>query len=378
MKKVLLFNFLLASTICLTGCPSTPENKTNSPLIFSELHSASDTESRAIELYNLGDLDINLSEYKLIISNGYTVQLTGIIKPKTTFVVAKEGSKQSFIDKADMVTPNLFYNGLQAVSLKKGDYLCDVFNYPDAAFDCGSYLDLCRKQEYLIGRRNYRQYDWIRYACDDVSRLGNIDAMSDEELLEGPKLTAADFNKPFSASEGVGGGGAIKVTLGSMGDGDTTRFNFGYSDDYVYGNQSVRYLCLDTPETQHGDEISEMPWGVAAKNYNNSILRQAKAYAVSSAPESATRENYGRVLGYVWVSYVDNPRPEDYVCLNHFMVKEGYSTMRFIGKHQKDDKTNYKGISFTNMMYNSELIAIENKIRIHGQEDPNFNYSKNK
>lgn len=376
MKKNFLFSLLFITCLATVGCFGNSENKTNSPLILSELHSASDTDSRAIELYNISNNDIDLKEYEIKISNGYTIELSGIIKPKTTFVIVKDGSKDNFIEKADLVTENLFYNGMQAVSLLKGNYLCDVFNFPGATFDCGSYLDLCRKNEYLIGRKTYRQYDWIRYACDDTSRLGNIEAISDEELCEGPKLTQYDFDKPFSKEDGVGGGGAIKVTLASMGDGDTTRFNFGYSDPYVYGNQSVRYLCLDTPETQHGDEISEMPWGVAAANYNNSILRKAKAFAVSSSPDLATRETYGRVLGFVWVSYIDNPKPEDYICLNHLMVKEGYSTMRFLGKNQKDDKTNYKGISFTNIMFNVELLAIENKIKIHGEVDPNFDYSK--
>jgi hypothetical protein len=80
------------------------------------------------------------------------------------------------------------------------------------------------------------------------------------------------------------------------------------------------------------------------------------------------------MLGYVWVSFVSNPLPEDFVSLNFLMVKEGYSTLRFINGKQQDDDTNYKGISYMNYMRDAEILAIYNKLRVHGQEDPNFDY----
>mgnify|MGYP003290557919 CR=1 FL=1 len=367
--KVLLFIPILA----ILGCSK--ENDTGSDLIISEFHSLTATSEKVIELYNRSNKTLDLSKYHIEIQNSMgnrTINLSGSLESDKTFVIARDCATVSKFN-ADLVSSQLIWNGTQYLTLRKGKKIMDAIGSDTIQYEYGTYLDMCRKKEYLIGRYTYRPYDWIRYAPDNLSRLHTINGvLSDEELLEGPHLTGDDFAKEFTLDGEIGNGGVMEVTLGSMGDGDTTRFNFGYTNSYVHGNNSVRYIALDTPEIQHGSYIDEMPWGEAAKEFNNDILSRAKSYAVQSVPNYTLYETYGRILGYVWVSFIDNPQPQDYELLNFLLVKEGYSTLRFVKGNQKYDITNYKGISYQNYMYNAELIAIENKLRVHGSSDPNF------
>lgn len=378
MKKLSYFR-LLVLPLLLSSCGTKGENLTNSPLFFSEFHSFSDSSSRALEIYNSSSLDINLSSYSVIIDQtsgqDYVINLTGTIEALSTFVIVKSTSSSEILALADLISDDLHFNGMQAISLKRGKSVLDVIGTPSFTYDYATNLDMCRKLTCLKGRKTYEPYDWIRYASDDTSHLGQVDDVISEKLLdEGPRLTEEVLSLPFASSDSLGGGGAIAVTLSSKGDGDTTGFNFGYSDPYVTGYQSVRYLCIDTPEVQHESYINEQPWGVAAKKYNNEILSQGKKFLVQSFKNYSLKENYGRVLGYVWVAMTANPNLEDYVCLNYLMIKEGYSTLRYVKDNQKYDETRYLGISYCNYMRNAEIVAEELGLKVHGEKDPSFDY----
>lgn len=376
MKKVSL---VLLSVILLTSCGSSNTNDTGSKLIFTQFQTFSDSVSTVIELYNNSSLDIGLTNHKLVIDRSGVDEdlefiLSGTIKSYDTLTIGYS-TNTSILSVIDVKLDFFPYNGTQALSLKKGNKTLDIVGTVDLQYEYGRYLDMCRKQEFLIGRKIYNQYDWIRYACDDISRFNTIDGVVDNEtFLEGPHLTEEDFAKDFSHDEDSGAGGVILVNSPSMGDGDTTTFDFGNSLSYLEGRQSVRYIAIDTPEIQHGNYISAQPWGYAAKTYNNDILKRAKAFAIQSVPNYSLRDTYGRLLGYVWISFQENPQPEDFILLNYLIVKEGYSTLRFINGRQQDDKTRYQGISYTNYMRNAEILAQINKIKVHGEVDPNFDY----
>ena len=383
MAKKIRYCLFLLPFLSLTFCNKPKENNTHSNLIFTEFYCGSNIDDSAVEIANIGNKDIDLSKYSFYLyqsgskNNKIKIPMSGVLSPESTYVITSSKASEEIKNLSNLVSDVFKNDGSWPMTLNKGSSQLDVFGYVGFASDFGCYLDLVRKNNYRIGRYNYHQYDYIRYSSGHLSGLGNLNNdISEEELLEGPHLTDEDFATPFATDEFTAGGGAVKVTLASTGDGDTTRFIFPSSLS-AYGissNESVRYMCINTPETQHGTSINADPWGYAAKDYNNEQLRKAKAFAVSTSKGYYLRENYGRIMGYVWVAFVDNPTPKDYYNLNFLMVKEAYSTLRFINGRQENDPMFYREITYTNYMKNAELIVEEQGLRVHGEKDPNFDY----
>jgi len=74
-------------------------------------------------------------------------------------------------------------------------------------------------------------------------------------------------------------------------------------------------------------------------------------------------ETFGRMLGWIWV---------DDELLNFKLVKEGYSEVQF-----GESDSSYKGILYTDFLYHAELYAKRNKLKLHGEKDPTWNYETN-
>lgn len=95
-----------------------------------------------------------------------------------------------------------------------------------------------------------------------------------------------------------GNSGLISATLGSCVDGDTARFNFvdvnGRST-----NESFRFLVVDTAETNH-PTIGAEPFGKPASVYTCKLLSDAEEIYLQSDPVSGSRDDHGRMLGWIW------------------------------------------------------------------------------
>jgi endonuclease YncB( thermonuclease family) len=245
-------------------------------------------------------------------------------------------------------------------------------------YDFAVDLDLVRKSDFLLGRREYNAYDWIRYSGSYLDNLGTIENdFTPEEFLQGPHLTSEDFALPLTEDGIVGSGGAVNVSITYYGDGDTTTVslpNSATSSGFIASRESVRYLAINCPEIQHGDYIDAEPWGYAAKDYNNELLSSATAFAVSTSKNYTIRDVYGRLLGYIWVAFNENPQPEDYFNMSYLMVKEGYASLRFLGGDQTNDQMYYRDVTYTNFIRNAEILATDLGLKIHGEIDPDFDY----
>ena len=388
MKNKLVFGYLLISSLALTGCFTVKNDSSgdfsfekDSPLIFSEFHRGYSSQDRAIEIYNKGNGEINLGDYSVSIykqnqKQAYkTIKLSGSLNANETYVLVHDAASESLKAKADLIT-ELMVDGTWPISLNHKDKVVDVLGKIGYQHDYCTYADMARKKEFLVGRNELNEYDWIKYDADNVDLLGTIDVtMSEEELLQGQRLTEEDFARPF-VENGSGGGGAIKVRLAYTGDGDTTNFYLDSKD--IKGDLSsreiIRYLGINTPEIQHGTSIDAQPWGYAAKKFNNQVINNAKSFAIQTSKGGSYRDAYGRLLGYVWYSNLSNPSPSDYMCLNFEMVREAYAFSYF------DEVTNnrytmfYKSVAYTNIMRNAELRAKNNGWKIHGETDPDFHY----
>lgn len=380
IKKIILL-FLCVSV--LSSCKHHHEDEyIYSPIIFSEVIKSTSAYDRALEIANISNETQSLDSFSVnIYPNNETkpiqiIPLSGELEPNETLVIAHSLAKDEIISKADIIIEDLKVDGTWPISLKMDGKVVDVLGIIGYQNDYASKADLVRKKEFFVNRNIFNPYDWIKYPEYETSFLGNLDiTLTNEEMLEGPKLSKENFERPFIV-DGKGTGGAVEVNLGYVGDGDTTTFRFPSSvtGEYVSSSESVRYLGINTPEIQHGDYIDAQPWGYEAKEYNNNILRNAKHFVIQTAVNGAIRETYGRFLAFVWYSNEENPSYEDYTLLNFEMVREAYAFQLWMEPSHYVDPNVYEKISYRSLFDNAELKAKNEGKRIHGETDPNFVY----
>ncbi len=326
--------------------------------------------SFAIELYNFSDEVVNLQDYKINVygtkntTPTSVVNLSGMLEAKETYVIVGAMSvDNSLKEKADLISDELIFNGSQALALTYKNVNVDVLGNIGYKLDYAKDVTLVRKMNHTTPTIIFDEYDWIRYSYNDYQYLGTFEAsITEEELLAGPKLTDEFINAPFfkeNSNNEIGGGGLAKVQVSSYVDGDTTRFYYPEELGITQGLK-VRYQNINTPESYTGN-IQE--WGIPAKDYTKTQLSRAKEIYVQSIKDGSIYETYGRLLGWVWI---------DGELLNFKIVKEGYSGFEF----EPIETMTYKGVTYSNYLYHAELYAKRNKLKIHGEKDPTWDYEK--
>ncbi|MCR5490734.1 MAG: thermonuclease family protein [Bacilli bacterium] len=383
---------LISISLLLASCASTSADlssdvfvsgselgfEAGSSVIFSEFFLGDSVDQRAVEISNYGERDIDLAEYEVIIFHGsatspeYRIPLSGTLEPNKSYVIKYD--KADSILKFDLSTPDFVTNGTWPLALLHNGKTVDVLGWIGNQLSFAS-DDTVRKNEYRVGREHSEPYDWISFSDGKFDRLGSPDCPYDEAtLIQGPRLTQEDFDRPYVAYGETGAGGAVEVSLGYVGDGDTTTFDDLPSDLIArgYSGDSFRYQNIDTPEIDHGSYISAGPWGYPAKYWNNAILRNAKHIVIQSVLDSSLTETYGRLIGYVWYSNLSNPKPEDYINLNHLTIVEGYSKIAFDGG--KTSKMSYNGISYYRYFEDANNRGLRDGYKVFGEKDPDFAY----
>lgn len=372
MKKLfapVLLSLLMTS---LSGC-----NNFNIEhnLIFTELCIGKASINRAVEIYNLSDESIDLSNYYInIYRNGggsqkptENIKLEGVLQGKSTFVLAFPEACDEILSRADMVSEDFLTDGSFPMTIKyKNKYIVDKLGVIGYSHDIGEHTDLVRKKEALYYIEDFNAYNFIRYPVDTYSNLGNVDCVSNDILNNGPRLTEEDFAKPFATEATHGEGGLVEVDLVGTVDGDTSKFNFGYeyADFGISGTMSLRYYGVNTPEIAHFGNPAD-PYGNEARDYTNSLLREAKKFYIQSITNYSLHETYGRALGYLWVSFVDNPKPEDFENMSYLIIKEGYSNPSYLDRLDLCNYMTYEGISYVEYLYDANNLAKNLNKNIH-------------
>lgn len=154
-----------------------------------------------------------------------------------------------------------------------------------------------------------------------------------------------------------------EVTVHSYIDGDTTHFvPVGTPKNWIKDEDGVlkaRYNCVDTPESTGKVE----PWGVAAKKYTNSHLKEAKSIIVQSDTNTWNTDSTGvRYLVWVWYKAAD---ASDYRLLNLELVQEGLAKLKSASNFSLADvfqKANLQSMQLGLKLYNTKL------------KDPDFYY----
>ncbi len=381
------FLFLLTLSFSLGGCSldDNPDNKEKDPpiddrqanpnILLTEMNTGLTYANRAVEISNIGEEDVKLDDYSLEIYRNWSDESTESISlngytllAHSTFVIAYSGASQEIKDKAQLVTDQYLNNGTFPVSINFLGKPIDAIGSIGYSYDFADGMPLLRLKEHFTQSVEFHEEHWIRYPVNTIDTLGNTDVISEETLLNGPKLSQSDFDKPFCESASNGCGGAHKVTLSWTSDGDTSGFNYGskYVAYEVSGSLSTRYYGINTPEIAHSaGEVSD-PYGDEAKYFTNGLLNKAKSIAIQSVNGYSIHETYGRMLGYVWISEKANAEPEDYQLLNYLIVKNGFSKPAFIDrKATYNSLMTYEGVSFVEYLYFANTYAEINKLNIH-------------
>lgn len=104
----------------------------------------------------------------------------------------------------------------------------------------------------------------------------------------------------------------IPVTLVSTTDGDTIRVM------YNGVNEPVRYLLIDTPETNH-PRLGKQPYGEEAKERNRELVNSGDLTIEFDVGEK--RDKYGRLLAYV---YIDGKSVQE------TLIREGLARVAYV------------------------------------------------
>lgn len=346
----------------------------DSKLIFSEIMTDNNVANRAIEIANIGENDIDLKDYAIsIFRNGVNkaseiISLSGMLAKEQTYVIAYSEASDDIKAKADLVTDLYMNDGTFGLLLTyQKDKYVDILGTPGYSYDYAKGVTMVRKKEYFKAESLFSSYSYIKYPVGSISTLGNLNAISESDLLKGPRLTDGDENSSFALSETTGGGGIVKVSVTGYIDGDTTRFNYGtsLSSFGISGSLSTRYYGINTPEIAHGSgEVSDS-YGDEAKAFTDNMLRNAKNILIQSIRNSSLHETYGRMLGYVWISNVSNPSLQDYELLNFRIVQNGFSNVGFLSRSNNINDMIYNDISYAEYLYDAENYARINKLNLH-------------
>ncbi len=90
-----------------------------------------------------------------------------------------------------------------------------------------------------------------------------------------------------------------EVEFSSCVDGDTARFLVTQPDGTIE-NESIRFLGVNTLETHHPD-IGAEEWGYPGSEYTCHVLTQGSHFYLESDMVEGPRDDYGRLLAWVWV-----------------------------------------------------------------------------
>lgn len=255
--------------------------------------------NQAIEIYNPTDKDINLSDFYLaILSNGNftpteTIDFTGTLKSKTTFlIISNKADSVDLTEKANLKVDNLIFDGNDTIQLRRKSNN----TYIDTIYQVGnitSTLDdevFVRRENITAGNRFFTQNEWMGFIPTYTTIVGThpYAGAKDPVFLEIEDKTFQQY-------------GMTQVKYTHAADGDTVYFDsLDPRDTTSYqGNNRIRFIMVDTPETDKPGVVGE-PYAQVAKNFTVSVMEKASKIIIQSDKSSGLTETYGRHLGYIW------------------------------------------------------------------------------
>lgn len=272
-----------------------------------------------IELYNPLDSAINLSEYYIsIFENGsltpnYEIKLEGILPSKETYVIVSLTSSDALKEKANLISSQMISDGNDVIQLRKtsnNTYIDTVYNVGNTIFTLDDEIFI-RRETLTKGSKIYASKEWAGYLPTFLDPIG----IHPYEILEFPSFVLLEDIFPNY--------GMTKVRYLSAADGDTVYLeSLDSRDPGPYnGNNRLRFLMVDTPETEKPGVDGE-PYAEEASNFTKNALSKAVEIYIQSDPSSGIKDTYGRNLGVIWYNAGTIENPEWHL-LNYELVYYG-------------------------------------------------------
>jgi uncharacterized protein len=223
-----LFLALLAalSLLALAGARLEPAGAVSPDLFFSEYVEGS-SNNKALEIFNGTGAPVNLATGLYAITthfngssdSGLTINLTGTIQPGDVYVVAHSMAAPAILAQANQTTSAGWFNGDDAVALRKGVAFVDVIGQvgSDPGTEWGTGLTstadntLRRKSGIESGDTNGSDaFDpaaqWDGFATDTFDGLG-------VHVVSGDEPPFVSSSSPANGASGVPLGANVQVTF---------------------------------------------------------------------------------------------------------------------------------------------------------------------
>ncbi|WP_298773195.1 extracellular exonuclease ExeM [uncultured Shewanella sp.] len=148
--------------------------------VFISEYVEGSANNKAIELYNSGEVAVDLSTYSLVrYKDGATdasamVTLEGEIAPGAVKVVAHPSADLGLDASVDVLEGGLSFNGGDSVALLNGDTPVDVVGAVPAANDWGKDVTLARSSDVTSGSVAFQESQWTALDKDTFSGLGSF------------------------------------------------------------------------------------------------------------------------------------------------------------------------------------------------------------
>ncbi len=275
--------------------------------------------NKGIELYNPTEETISLSDYYLaILPNGalvpdVTISLSGTLNSKETYVIMNSGATQELKEKADLITGDLYFDGNDVIQLRRvsnNTYIDTLNDIGDTSIFMNEEIFI-RKSSITSGNRDYVFLDWEGYIPSFTEPIGT-------HPYDGYESPPFEYMDTLFFEYGM-----TKVKYLYLHDGDTTAFqSLDPRDTNSYtGENRVRYLLIDTPETQKPGQPG-MPYADVATEFNRTMLTNASELYLQADSGGTLRDTYGRALGFVWAN-MGTPENPDWKLINYELAKNG-------------------------------------------------------
>ncbi len=320
------------------------------------------TNGQGLELYNPTNQDIDLSDYYIAILAGgsftatKTIELTGTLEAGQTFVIMNDQSSQEFLDKADLTTEIMSFGGRDTIQLRK------VSNntYIDTVYEVGNTSILMDDEIYVRrgfvthGRRDFVLKEWMGFVPDYIEVVGT-------HPYSGP----ADPTFELISDKTFQEFGMTLVRYLSAADGDTVYLeSLDPRDTASYsGDNRVRFLIINTPETQKPGQVGE-PYANTASDFTKNMLSNASEIYLQASKESGIIDTYNRHLGIIWAN-VGTPEEPDWKLLNYELLKNGLGEIMIAKSSKYYEQPVFGGRYLYQWAQDADDYARENKLGLY-------------